>query len=143
MTVLLWFIGNVNCSWYLIDSPWLQTWWPDNVSARLKCFISGHQTPTFCISYHHRWYSPSNTWVAQYPWTKKLTLNWQMRLCNSAQLTQHTSSMKLKMYNLFSLHYGCETWTLYCRHIKKLEMSRMQALRSIFGIMLHDHITNF
>ena len=54
-------------------------------------------------------------------------------------------SMKLKVYNavvLPSLLYGCETWTLYRRHIKKLELFHMRALRSILGIRWQDHITN-
>ena len=37
---------------------------------------------------------------------------------------------------------GCETWTLYRRHIKKLELFHMRALRSILGIRWQDHITN-
>ena len=54
-------------------------------------------------------------------------------------------STKLKVYNavvLPSFLYGCETWTLYRRHIKKLEFFHMRALRSIQGIRWQDHITN-
>ena len=54
-------------------------------------------------------------------------------------------SSKLKVYNavvLPSLLYGCETWTLFRRHIKKLELFHMRALRSIPGIRWQDHITN-
>ena len=54
-------------------------------------------------------------------------------------------STKLKVYNavvLPSLLYGCETWTLYRRHVKKLEYFHMRALRSILGISWQDHITN-
>ena len=43
-----------------------------------------------------------------------------------------TLSTKLKVYNavvLTSLLYGCETWTLYRRHVKKLEYFHMRALR--------------
>ena len=50
----------------------------------------------------------------------------------------------LKVYNavvLSSLLYGCETWILYRRHIKKL-LFHMQALRSILGIRWQYHITN-
>lgn len=62
-------------------------------------------------------------------------------------LNQHNIrlSTKLKVYNavvLPSLLYGCETWTLYRRHIKKLEYFHMRALRSILGISWQDHITN-
>ena len=41
-----------------------------------------------------------------------------------------------------SLLYACETWTLYRRHIKKLELFHMRALCSILGIRWQDHITN-
>ena len=54
-------------------------------------------------------------------------------------------STKLRIYNavvLPSLLYGCETWTLYRRHIKKLELFHMQALHSILGIRGQDPITN-
>ena len=67
-------------------------------------------------------------------------------LCNRV-LSKHNIrlSTKLKVYNavvLPSLLYGCEMWTLYRRHIKKLELFHMQALRSILGIRWQDHITN-
>jgi transcription termination factor 2 len=54
-------------------------------------------------------------------------------------------STKLKVYNaivLPSLLYGCETWTLYRRHIKKLEQFHNRSLRSIMRIRWQDHITN-
>ena len=54
-------------------------------------------------------------------------------------------SMKLKVYNamvLLPLLYGGETWTLYRRHIKKLELFHMRALLSFLGIRWEDHITN-
>jgi len=41
-----------------------------------------------------------------------------------------------------SLLYCCETWTLYRRHIKKLEHFHMRALRSILKISWKDHVTN-
>ena len=43
---------------------------------------------------------------------------------------------------LTSLLYGCESWTLYCRHIKLLEQFHMRSLRSILGIRWQDRITN-
>jgi len=49
------------------------------------------------------------------------------------------------MYNAVvipSLIYCCETWTLYRRHIKKLEHFLMRALRSILKISWKDHVTN-
>ena len=67
-------------------------------------------------------------------------------LCNRV-LSEHNIclSTKLKVYNavvLPFLLYGCETWTLYHRHIKKLELFYMRALHSILGIRWQDHITN-
>ena len=41
-----------------------------------------------------------------------------------------------------SLLCGCETWTLYRRHVKKLESFHMRALRSILGIKWQDRMTN-
>ena len=66
---------------------------------------------------------------------------------HNQMLSEHNIrlSTKLKVYNAVifpSLLYGCETWTLYHRHIKKLELFHMQALRSILGIRWQDHITN-
>ena len=70
----------------------------------------------------------------------------QGRLRNRV-LNQHNIRLltKLRVYNavvLPSLLYGCETWTLYCRHVKKLESFHMRALRSIIGINWRDRITN-
>ena len=62
-------------------------------------------------------------------------------------LNQHNIWLltKLKVYNavvLPSLLYGCEMWTLYRPHVKKLESFHMQALRSMLGIKWQDRITN-
>ena len=62
-------------------------------------------------------------------------------------LNQHNNRLltKLEVYNavvLPSLLYGYETWTLYRRHVKKLESFHMRALRSILGIKWQDRITN-
>ncbi|XP_072171913.1 uncharacterized protein [Diadema setosum] len=54
-------------------------------------------------------------------------------------------STKLKVYNavvLSSLLFGCETWTLYRRHTKKLEQFHMRSLWSIMHIRWQDRITN-
>lgn len=56
-----------------------------------------------------------------------------------------TLSTKLKVYNavvLPSLLYGCETWTIYQRHLKQLEKFHQRALRSILGIKWQDRVTN-
>ena len=62
-------------------------------------------------------------------------------------LNQHNIRLltKLEVYNavvLPSLLCGCDTWTLYRRHVKKLESFHMRALRSILGIKWQDRITN-
>ena len=54
-------------------------------------------------------------------------------------------STKLKIYKAVvipSLLYGCETWTLYRRHIKQLEQFHTHSLRNIMGIRWQDKITN-
>ena len=54
-------------------------------------------------------------------------------------------STKLKVYNavvLSSMLYGCETWTLYRRHIKRLEQFHMRSLRAIMRVRWQDHTTN-
>lgn len=56
-----------------------------------------------------------------------------------------TLSTKLKIYRavvLSSLLYGCETWTLYRRHIKQLEQFHSRSLRMIMNIRWQDRITN-
>lgn len=55
------------------------------------------------------------------------------------------SSTKLKVYRavvLTSLLYGCESWTLYRRHLKQLERFHMRSLRSILNIKWQDRVTN-
>ncbi|XP_068671353.1 uncharacterized protein [Montipora foliosa] len=52
---------------------------------------------------------------------------------------------KLKVYkavDISSLLYGCETWTLYRRHVKQLEQFHTQSLRSIMRIRWQDPVTN-
>ena len=49
------------------------------------------------------------------------------------------------MYNaviISSLLYGCETWTLYRRHVKQLEQFHTRSLRSIMRIRWRDRVTN-
>ena len=64
------------------------------------------------------------------------------------KILQHKNirmSTKLKVYNavvLSSLLYGCETWTLYRRHINQLEQFHQRSLRSIMRIKWQDRITN-
>lgn len=54
-------------------------------------------------------------------------------------------STKLMVYQaivISTLLYGCETWTLYRRDIKKLERFHQQKLRSIMNIKWEEYITN-
>ena len=41
-----------------------------------------------------------------------------------------------------SLLYGCETWTCYRRHIKKLDQFHLRCLRSILQVNWKDHVPN-
>ncbi|CAH1233287.1 Hypp666 [Branchiostoma lanceolatum] len=52
---------------------------------------------------------------------------------------------KIKIYKavvLTSLLYGCESWTLYRRHVKQLEQFHMRSLRRIMDISWQDRVTN-
>ena len=62
---------------------------------------------------------------------------------NSRVLIHHNVSLttKLKGYRAFvltSLLYGCESWTIYCPHIRQLEKFHVEALHSIQGIWWQD-----
>uniref|UniRef100_A0A5F8G576 RNA-directed DNA polymerase n=1 Tax=Monodelphis domestica TaxID=13616 RepID=A0A5F8G576_MONDO len=57
--------------------------------------------------------------------------------CKVLQHRGVSTAMKLKVYNamlLSSLLYGCETWTLYWKHMKQLEQFHQCSLRSIMRI---------
>jgi len=65
-----------------------------------------------------------------------------------SKVLQHSGvslATKLKVYIavvLSSLLYGCETWTLYRRHMKQLEQFHQRSLRSIMRVRWQDRITN-
>uniref|UniRef100_W5M6N8 Reverse transcriptase domain-containing protein n=1 Tax=Lepisosteus oculatus TaxID=7918 RepID=W5M6N8_LEPOC len=55
------------------------------------------------------------------------------------------NSRKLKVYKAIvhsSLLYGCETWTVYRKHLQLLEYFHIHSLRSILGIRWQDRVTN-
>ena len=41
-----------------------------------------------------------------------------------------------------SLLYGCETWTCYRRHIKKLDQFHLRCLRKVLCVSWKDHVPN-
>ena len=52
---------------------------------------------------------------------------------------------KLSVYRavvLLSLLYGCETWTCYRRHIKKLDQFHLRCLRKVLRVSWKDHVPN-
>ena len=52
---------------------------------------------------------------------------------------------KLRVYRavvLPSLLYGCETWTCYRRHIKKLDQFHLHCLRKVLRVSWKDHVPN-
>ena len=52
-----------------------------------------------------------------------------------------TENVQYRAVILSSLLYGCETWTVYRRHLKQLERFHQQAPRSILGIRWQDKVT--
>ena len=56
-----------------------------------------------------------------------------------------SSNTKLAVYRavvLTSLLYGCETWTTYRKHIKRLDQFHLRCLRRILAIHWQDRVTN-
>ena len=57
----------------------------------------------------------------------------------------HHTEKKIAVYRavvLSSLLYGCETWTCYRRHFKKLDQFHLRCLRKLLGIQWEDRVTN-
>ncbi|XP_076035734.1 uncharacterized protein LOC143021854 [Oratosquilla oratoria] len=71
------------------------------------------------------------------------TLGWlRTRVLNQRNVKLST---KLKMYRavvLSNILYGRESWTLYSRHLKKIEHFHMRSLRSILNIKWQNRVTN-
>ena len=64
------------------------------------------------------------------------------RVLNNKNIKLATKIKVYKAVVLTSLLYGCETWTLYRKHLKQLERFHMRALRSILGVKWQDKISN-
>ena len=64
------------------------------------------------------------------------------RVFNSGDLTRKTKLMVYEAVIISTLLYGCETWTLYRRDLKKLERFHQQKLRSLMNIRWQDRVTN-
>ena len=107
-------------------------------------------------------YNTEDSGRAQVSWKYYLQwwLAWQRDQCQDLQsqssplmpactwiLNQHNiqQSTKPKVYKaivLTSLLYGCETWTLYRKHLKIFEHFHIYSLRSILKIRWQDKDTN-
>ena len=64
---------------------------------------------------------------------------------NVLNLRGISEATKIKVYQadvLTTLLYGCETWTIYQRHIKKRSHLHTTSLRMIVGITWPKHILN-
>ena len=64
------------------------------------------------------------------------------RLLNLRNITFDTKLKVCRAVVLSPLLYGCETWTVYRRHLKQLERFHQRALRSILGVRWQDTVTN-
>ena len=56
-------------------------------------------------------------------------------------ITQATKIAVYRAVVLPTLLYGCETWTCYRRHLKKLDQFHLRCLRRLLGISWKDRIT--
>ncbi len=68
-----------------------------------------------------------------------ITLSWYDHLLSKFQIYQ------ISIYNAIvvtTLLYGCETWTLYERHIRLLNAVHQRCMRSIIRFKWQDYITN-
>lgn len=64
------------------------------------------------------------------------------RVFRNKDLTLCTKLMVYQAVVISTLLYGCETWTMYRRDIKKLERFHQHKLRTIMNIRWEDYITN-
>ena len=64
------------------------------------------------------------------------------RVCNERDLKEETKIAVYSAVVLSSLLYGCESWTCYRRHHKKLDQFHLRCLRKILGITWMDKVSN-
>ena len=64
------------------------------------------------------------------------------RVWNERDLKEETKIAIYSAVVLSSLLYGCESWTCYCRHHKKLDQFHLRCLRKILGITWMDKVSN-
>ena len=57
-------------------------------------------------------------------------------------ITLETKVAVYKVVVVTTLLYGCEAWTVYRRHIKKLDQFHMRCLRTIVHIKWQEHVPN-
>ena len=119
--------------------------------------------PSSTALYHHRWHSAKECRVIQITYLGSTISNdgtLDREITNRVQkasqafgrlrikILQHKNislSTKLKVYNatvLPSLLYGCESWTLYRRHLRKLKQFHTRSLRSNMQIRWQDRVSN-
>lgn len=64
------------------------------------------------------------------------------RLWSKHDIKLHTKIQVYRAVVLTTLLYGCETWTVYRRHIKQLDQFHLRCLRSICDIKWQDMVPN-
>ena len=65
------------------------------------------------------------------------------RVWSNRGLKLETKCAVYRAVVLSALLYGCESWTLYRRHVKTLEQFHQRCLRRIMSIKWYDRVSNF
>ncbi|XP_029766781.1 uncharacterized protein LOC112117806 [Terrapene carolina triunguis] len=66
----------------------------------------------------------------------------RVKVLNHHNIRMSTKLLAYRAVVLSSLLYGCETWTLYRRHIKQLEAFHTRCLRNIMKVRWQDKVPN-
>ena len=64
------------------------------------------------------------------------------RVWNERRLKLETKSAAYRAVILPALLYGCESWTLYRRHVKLLDQFHQRCLRRIVNIKWYNRVSN-